>query len=286
MRGLGSRNLASKTFLALAREAASPWLLAPRGREAALAGCGSAAISRAGRGLGAAGAKSSVTISSGAVISGSLSRVMTFLRSGADASTAPPAFALSPRARRCASSLALSAFLSASSSRLMGRGASTRRPAARRQRRLELARVGLGEEVLARQLAGQPAEVAVEARVLDDGRAQEDDELGLAAEIAAVGEYFADDRDAADSWNAGIRVLDDVLHQAREHTDLPALQPQHGVELARLEDWDHVGYGVGVARRHLQRRVRVGDRVDAAANRGPHVEHDGLCGAHLRQHRH
>src|SRR2546430_149442 len=185
MRGLGSRNLASKTFLALARAAASPWLLAPRGREAALAGCGSAAISRAGR--GAAGAKSSVTISSGAVISGSLSRVMTFLRSGADASTAPPAFALSPRARRCASSLALSAFFSASSSRLMGRGASTRRPAARRQRRRELARVGPGKEILAGQLAAQSAEVAVEARVLDDGRAQEDDEFGLAAEVAAVG---------------------------------------------------------------------------------------------------
>src|SRR5882762_2234014 len=218
MRGLGSRNLASKTFFALAREAACSWALAgaPRGREAILAVSGSGAISSGGRGVGAAGGgmRSSVTISSGAVISGSLSRVMTLLRSTAGASGAPPAFAPSPRARRCASSLALSAFLSASSSRLMGSAGSTRGPAARGQQRLELARVGFGEEILARQLVAQGAVVAVEARILDHGRAQEYHQLGLAAEIAAVGQDVADDRDAADPRNARIGVLHDVLHQA------------------------------------------------------------------------
>ena len=177
-RGLGSLNLASKTFFALARLAAarSSVAFAAAGRGAALGASTGSSAGRSGLAAGAgAGERSSLMISSGVVeMSGSLSRVSTGLRSAA-AVPAPPASALSPslRARRCASSFAFSAFLSASSSRLMG--SSTLGPAARPERRLELARIGLGEEIFARQLVAQALEVAVDTRIADHRRAQEDD---------------------------------------------------------------------------------------------------------------
>src|SRR5213075_1507065 len=103
-------------------------------------------------------------------------------------------------------------------------------------RRLEALWIGLAQEIIVRQLALQAAEVAFDARVVDDGRAQEDHQLGLAAELAAIGQDLADDRDAAHSGNSGVGLLDDVLHQAGEYAGLAALQAQDRVELPRLED--------------------------------------------------
>src|SRR6266850_23148 len=278
MRGLGSLNFASKTFLALARLAAAGSSLgfAAAGRGGAFgagrafgAGGGSRGSSAGPAGVlaGAGGGeRSSLTISSEVEISGSLSRVSTGLRP-ASSRGASPASPSSPRARRCASSLAFSAFLSASSSRLMR--SSTQGPAARPERRLELRGVRLGEEIFAGQLAAEALEVAVDARIADHRRAQEDDQLGLAAEIAAVREDLAEYGDAADAGNAGVGVLHDVLHQACEHADLTALQAQHGVELTRLEDRNDVRHGIRIGGGRLQRGVRIVDRIDPPANRRP-----------------
>src|SRR5258708_3770943 len=248
MRGLGSWNFASNTFFALARPAAcsSPAFGAGARGAAALGRAGGSATS-SGSGLsGAAGGaeRSSLTISSVGEMSGSLSRVRTGLRaigSAAAAASSP----VSPRARRCASSFALSAFLRASSRRLMRCAGSTDRTA-RTERWLELARVGLQEKIFRRQLVAKGLEIAVHARVLDHGGAQEDHQLGLAAEVAAVREHLAEDRDAAHPGDAGVGALDDVLHQAGEHADLAALQPQDGIEFARLEDRSDVRHGIRI----------------------------------------
>ena len=98
------------------------------------------------------------------------------------------------------------------------------------------------------------AVVAVEARLADHRGAQEDHQLGLDVELVALLEQLAQ---AGNGVTPGIvssvsRAL--VLHQAAEHRDLAALQPQHRVELARLEDRDQVGRRV--AARGLRDRWR------------------------------
>src|SRR5437588_711804 len=135
------------------------------------------------------------------------------------------------RERFCASSFAFSAFFSASRSRLI----SPQRVARRPDGRSDAARVRPGEEVTPRKLVAELAEVAVDAGIADHGGAQKDDQLRLSRQVVARRERLADDRDAADAWNSGDRVFHLVLHQAGEHGDLAALQPQDRIELARFE---------------------------------------------------
>src|SRR5438874_2444688 len=182
MRGLGSRNFASNTFFAVARSAA--WLSARR----------VSALVRAGL-----GAMSSLTISSGCeAISGSSSRVV--MRAGCGSSTLAAAGAAgSALARRWASSLAFSAFLRASSSRLMS-AAQRRRRALRRL----LARIGFEEEVFPGEQAAEAAVISFDARVADHRGAQKDHQLGLLVQILALLEDLAD---AGDFSNARDHVL-------------------------------------------------------------------------------
>src|SRR5260221_6068770 len=242
MRGLGSWNFASNTFFALARPAAcsSPAFGAgPRGAAALGRDGGSAASSGAGlSGAAGGGERSSLTISSVGEVSGSLSRVSTGLRAAGSAA-ASACSPVSPRARRCASSFALSAFLRASSRRLMRCARSTDRTAGT-ERRLELAGIRLGKEVFAWELRAQALEVPVDARIANHGGSQENHQFGFPAEIAAIGQRLAEQRDVADPGDERLGVLHDVLHQPGEHADLPALQAQDGIEFARLEQRDLV----------------------------------------------
>src|SRR6185436_704618 len=141
-------------------------------------------------------------------ISGRLSRVSTGASAGDAAAgsgavsgggSSPRSSSGSPegrssRARRCASSLAFSAFLSASRSRLIGkeRRRSEERLALRPEQRCHASRIRLAEIVFRRHLVAEATEVAVDAGLLDHRGAQEDDELGLAAELRLVGEDVAD----------------------------------------------------------------------------------------------
>src|SRR5688500_4914284 len=124
-------------------------------------------------------------------MSGSSGRVTTGLACAAGAA-APSRLssAVAPsRERRCASSFAFSAFLSASSSRLM----SIARVLSRKQGRRDALGIGFAKKVFSRHLPAETAEIALEARVADHGRAQEDHQLGLGREIGPVGEQLADE---------------------------------------------------------------------------------------------
>src|SRR6266850_4332678 len=236
MRGFGSLNFASKTFLAAARSV--DWGSASRGGACSRgggAGCGAAECSGGALSPGIAGsfaARSSLTISSGCEMSGSSGRVTTRVWSAAGAASpskrnSPGAPAESPRARFCASSFAFSAFFSASRSRLISPQRCARRP----DGRSDAARVRLDEEVPRRKLVPEPAEVAVDAGIADHAGAQKDDQLRLPRQIAARRERLADDRDAAYAGNPGVRVFHLVLHQAGQHCRLAALQPEDRIEL-------------------------------------------------------
>src|SRR5258708_3262657 len=239
MRGFGSLNFASKTFLAAARSAdrgsASRGGACGRGGGA---GCGAAECSGDAFSPGVAGslaARSSLMISSGCEMSGSSGRVTTPVLSAAGATSpsrrnSPGAPPESPRARFCASSLAFSAFFSAWGSRLIPPWRSARRPDGRR----DAARVRPREEVATRKLVPEPAEVAVDTGIADHAGAQKDDQLRLPRQIAARRERLADDRDAAYAGNSGVRVFHLVLHQAGQHCRFAALQPEDPLELARL----------------------------------------------------
>src|SRR5882724_12467495 len=239
MRGFGSLNFASKTFLAAARSADR----------------GSASGGACGRGdgavCGAAGsftARSSLTISSGCAMSGSSGRVTTRELSASGAASpsrrnSPAAPPESPRARFCASSFAFSAFFSASRRRLMSAQRLARRP----DGRSDAARVRLRKEVTAWKLVPEPAEVAVGAGIADHAGAQKDDQLRLPRQVAARRERLADERDAAYAGNSGVRVFHLVLHQACQHCGFAALQPEDRIELARFEQRDVV-----LGRRALQ----------------------------------
>src|SRR6185295_7128912 len=250
-RGFGSLNLASKTLRAVARSAA----------------CGSSNACPCAAAWG--GAISSLRISRGCRMSGSSARVSTgFSGTGASPSMRNSGPAGSPFARRCASSLAFSAFFSASRSRLMSvdlRVAA--RVLARHLRRRGARRVGTPEEIVPRHLVAVIPVVALQARIPDHGGAKEDHKLGLGREIGAVRQQLADQRNAAQPRDAGLVVLNEVLHQAREHRDLAVLQAQDGIELAGFEHRDVV---LGVLA--LQRRVRIAHAVDAPADGGAHVE--------------
>src|SRR5712692_6104061 len=245
MRGLGSLNFASKTLRAEARLACSGSLARRSAREAD--GAGRALASRAGPVLagsraGAAGVlstRSSLRISSGCEISGSLSRVRTGLGSPG-ASPSPCSSSGSPpgsaRARRWASSFAFSAFLSASSSRLM----SGRRLVERSDWRFDLARIGFQEELAVRQQAAQAAEIAVDAGIAYHRGAQEDHQLGFLVLVGALREQLPDPRNLAHTRDVVLIVADAVLHQPAEHGDLPAFQPQHRFHLAGLDFRDEI----------------------------------------------
>src|ERR1051325_10387242 len=201
-RGFGSLNFASKTLRAAARSAACGW------SDSTASGAGSAWR----------GAISSVRISSGWRISGSSARVSTGFSGIGDGFSIRSSGPASPFARRWASSLAFSAFFSASRSRLMSRGL------ARHERRRGARRVGAPEEVLPRQLVAVVPEVALEARIPGHGGAEGDGGLGLGRQVGAVGHQLADERDAAHAGDARLLVLYEVLHQAGEHRDFAVLQ--------------------------------------------------------------
>src|SRR6266571_6201632 len=291
MRGLGSLNFASKTLRAEARLACSGSLARGSARE--LDGPGRALASRAGAArsgsrAGAAGVlsiRSSLRISSGCEISGSLSRVRTGSGS-AGASPLPCSSSGSPpgsaRARRWASSFAFSAFLSASSSRLM----SGRRLVERSERGRDAGWIGLQEEILSRHLITEAPKIAFHARIANHRGAKKNDQLGFPAELCAVGENIADERNAADTWNARVSVFRDVLHQSSKNAYLAALQAQNRIELACLKNRNGVRNGVRIGGGGLQGRIGIRHRVNPPANRWPDVQHHGIAFIDLRQHRH
>src|SRR5947208_3186215 len=262
MRGFGSLNFASNTFLAAARSAdrgsASRSGACGRGDGAAVYSGDSFSPALAGSFT----ARSSLTISSGCEMSGSSGRVTTRVLSASGAASpsrrnSPAAPPESPRASFCASSFAFSAFFSASRSRLISPQRLARRP----DGRSDAARVRLREEITSRKLVPEPAEVAVDAGIADHAGAQKDDQLRLPRQIAARRERLADDRDAADAGNSGVGVLHLVLHQAGQHCRLAALQPEDRVELARFEQGDVV-----LGRRALQRRIGIPGAADLPAD--------------------
>src|SRR6267143_3278439 len=277
MRGFGSLNFASKTFLAAARSAdrgSASRGACGRGDGAACdAGCAAAEYpgdALSPRDAGSLTARSSLTISSGCEMSGSSGRVTTRVLSAAGSPSrrnSPAAPAESPRARFCASSFAFSAFFSASRRRLMSAQRLARRP----DGRSDAARVRLRKEVTAWKLVPEPAEVAVGAGIADHAGAQKDDQLRLPRQVAARRERLADERDAAYAGNSGVRVLHLVLHQACQHCGFAALQPEDRIELARLEQGDVV-----LGRRALQRRIGIAGAADLPADGRPHVEHDAI----------
>ena len=202
-------------------------------------------------------------------MAGSLSRVTTGFASGGGASAdSPPS-----RARRCASSLAFSAFFSASSSRLMG----SQSRGYRRGRSpgpsggSSFAGFGFDRKSRRRQVVAQAGEVALDARVAHHRGAQENHQFGLAAEVGAVGKELAEDREAAQSRDAGIGVLDDVLHQARRarRSGRSAGAGSSRTRASRKPGcrWDRRRSA------RLQRRVRIASRVDPPPDGRPHVEH-------------
>src|SRR5947208_10850526 len=271
MRGFGSLNFASNTFLAAARSAdrGSASRSGACGRGDGAAGCGAAVYSGDSFSPALAGsftARSSLRISSGCEMSGSSGRVTTRELSASGAASpsrrnSPAAPPESPRARFCASSFAFSAFFSASRRRLISPQRLARRP----DGRSDAARVRLRKEVTARELVPEPAEVAVGAGIADHAGAQKDDQLRLPRQIAARRKRLAGERDAAYAGNPGVRVFHLILHQAGQHCGFAALQPEDRIELARLEQRDVV-----LGRLPLQRRVRVAGPADLPPAGRPH----------------
>src|SRR5205085_880063 len=138
----------------------------------------------------------------GCLMSGSSARVrIGFSSAAADGGVSVVwiVSSVSPRERRCASSLARSAFFSASSKRLMSAGFALRvRPA---------------EDVVVGQHATQLAVVAVDACVAHYRGAQEDHQLGLLAEFALVLEYAAKDWNVAQAGHGVLLAFGRFLDQ-------------------------------------------------------------------------
>src|SRR5688572_441462 len=186
-RGFGSLNFASNTRWAVARSvfcAVAVAAAAARGvsrlasrRGGGGAGGSSASDSSRAGGRGASARRSSLRISSGAEMSGSSARVVTCLTSAATVASGSAAGsgASSLLARRCASSLAFSAFLRASSSKLMS-----------------AARIRLQEIVGSGQQLAQARDIPIDARIADHRGAQEDHQLGLLVQVLALRERLAD----------------------------------------------------------------------------------------------
>src|SRR5688500_8224215 len=179
-RGLGSLNLASNTLRAAARSGAWVSVLEACG----LGGGGGGADSR-----GAVGASANASVGSARFGSSPASRSagrMSSSRTGAGCAGCAAATVAGPsdslRARRCASSLAFSAFLGASGSGLL----SVRR--ARRAFGAQVSAAGdrLGEVGRAGQVRAIGGVVAIDARVADHHRAQEDHQLGFLIAVPSL----------------------------------------------------------------------------------------------------
>ena len=130
------------------------------------------------------------------------------------------------------------------------------RLALRAERRRDASGIRLLEVVVRGHLVAEAAEVAVDARLLDHRGAQEDHELGLAAELRPVAEQLAEQRDARAAFWCAVRKLPDEFRSV--------LIMRLVDELSYVEIVEATGLPIGTVKSRLARaRERLADLLAA-----------------------